>query len=180
MKSVIGLFEQRSQAEAAASAIHKVGVIQDRIKVLDNTSPVADLVEPSPRQVTMKWVRNFSLLGLAIFAVFGLLSAIFAMNATAAPVSVAITVFVVFLIVGLFCGVFLGWVKGRSDADQELQLFREAFEQGSVILSVETEKYAKEAARIMEREHAEAVYTSKQANPMRLLPADEPTAAAAH
>lgn len=180
MKSVIGLFEQRSQAEAAANAIRKVGVIEDRIKILDNTSPVDDLVEPSPRQTTMKWVRNFGLLGLGIFALFGFLSAILAMTVTGAPASVAIALFVVFLVVGLFCGVFLGWVKGRSDAGQELQLFREAFEQGSVILAIETEKYAKEAAKIMEREHAEAVYISKQANPMQLGPEVETAAAAAH
>jgi hypothetical protein len=180
MKSVIGLFEQRSQAEAAANAIRKVGVIEDRIKILDNASPADDLVEPSPREVTMKWVRNFGLLGLGIFAIFGLFSAIFAMTVTDAPASVAIALFLVFLVVGLFCGVFLGWVKGRSDAGQEIQLFREAFEQGSVILSVQTEKYAKDAARIMEREHAEAVYVSKQANPMELMPAAEPTSATVH
>lgn len=180
MKSVIGLFEQRGQAGAAAGAIRKVGVIEDKVKILDHTTPVEALVEPSPRQTTMRWVRNFGLLGLAIFALFGLLSAIFAMTTTGAPLSFAITIFFIFLAIGLFCGVFLGWVKGRSDADQEVQHFREAFEHGSVILSVETEKYAKEAARIMEREHAEAVFVSKQAKPMQMMPVAEPAATAAH
>lgn len=180
MKSVIGLFEQRGQAEAAANAIRKTGVIEDKIRILDSSTPVEALVEPSPRQTTMRWVRNFGLLGLAIFALFGLLSAIFAMVATGAPLSFAITIFFIFLVIGLFCGVFLGWVKGRSDADQEVQHFREAFEQGDVILSVETEKYAKEAARIMEREHAEAVFISKRSYPMQMMPVGEPAAAAAH
>jgi hypothetical protein len=186
MKTVIGLFEERASAEAVASFAHNSGIGDAKVKMLDSSSSPADLVEPGPRQMTVKGIRGFTILGVIIFALFGLgaavttvrwlAPAIGASPAEAQAAAVAITV--VFIVIGLFSGLFMGWVKGRSDADNTIQEFRDAINHGAVALVVQTDKHAKLIAEEMKKQHAHEVYVTKQVNPM---PVFRPQAlAAAH
>ena len=73
---------------------------------------------------------------------------------------------VVFVLIGFFSGIFMGWVKGRSDADNDIQEFREAIEHGSVAVVVQTDTRVKGIADEMKKRHAHAVYVTKHVNPM--------------
>jgi hypothetical protein len=174
MKSVIGLFENQADADAVVAFAHNSGVADNKVKVLDSASTPADLVEPGPRQVTVKGIRGFTILGVIIFALFGLGAAITTVRwlapATgadpAAAQAAAVATFVVFVLIGLFSGLFMGWVKGRSDADNEIQEFRDAIDHGAVAVVVQTDKHAKLVAEEMRKQQAHEVYVTKQVNPM--------------
>ena len=133
MKTIFGLFDKREQAEAVAEFARRSSIDDQHLKVLDSGSPAHDLVEPSPRPRTWKGIRGFMILGTLIFGVFGAFAAVGSITSTGAPVSFAVQVLLLFLLIGFFSGVGLGFVKGRSDAEEEIQRFREAFGQGAVM-----------------------------------------------
>jgi hypothetical protein len=185
MKTVIGLFDQRANAEAVAAFAHNSGIADNKVKLLDSASAPADLVEPGPRQITVKGIRGFTILGVIIFAFFGISAAITmvqwlgpALGADpAATQFAAVATAVVFVLIGLFSGLFMGWVKGRSDADNTIQEFRDAIEHGAVAVVVQSEKHAKLMEAEMTKQQAHAIYVTKQVNRM---PMYQPQLAAAH
>jgi hypothetical protein len=170
MKTAIGLFEQRSQAEAVAEFARRGGVPENNVKVIDRSAPPEQWIEPGPRPITMKAVRSFAVLGMAVFGIFGLFTAVASVYVTAAPIAVAVQFLVIFVLIGLFSGLFMGWIKGRSDADGAIQHFRELFQQGGVIASVESDKYAKTVRSRMRQEKALLVFVEKSPRPMSALP----------
>jgi hypothetical protein len=170
MKTVMGLFEQRNSAEAAAAAAQKAGVPQHQITLMDKATPAAQLVEPGPRSITMKSVRGFAVMLTAIFGIFGLFAGVGSIFVFQASAGIAVLTVVVFLLIGLFCGLFMGWVMGRSDADSAIQEFREAVQHGDSLLVVRTEKYARVVEAKMRAGNAHWVIATKQVNPMQTYP----------
>ena len=170
MKTVLGLFEQRNSAEAAAAAAHKAGVPQHQITLMSNATPASQLLEPGPRSMTMKSVRGFTVMLTAIFVLFGLFAGIGSIYVFQATAGIAALTVLVFLLIGLFCGLFMGWVMGRSEADSAIQEFREAVQHGDTLLVVQTEKYAQAVEAKMRAGNAHWVITTKQVNPMQTFP----------
>lgn len=185
MKTVIGLFEDRANAEAVVAFAHNSGIADNKIKLLDSDSTPSDLVEPGPRQITVKGIRGFTILGFIIFALFGLGAAITTVRWLGPAIGAdpatsqfaAVATFVVFMLIGLFSGLFMGWVKGRSDADNAIQEFRDAIEHGAVAVVVQSDKHAKIVATEMRKQHAHDVYVTKQVNSMPVLPSQQLVAA---
>jgi uncharacterized membrane protein YqjE len=167
MKTVLGLFEQRTNAEAAAAAAQKAGVPEHRIKLMNSATPASELVEPGPRQITTKAIGGFTVMMVVIFALFGLAAAIGSIYVFDATTGIAIATFVVFLVIGAFCGLFMGWIMGRSDADNAIQEFREEVQRGDTLVVVETDKYAKVVEQKMRSSNAHWVAVTKQVNPMQ-------------
>jgi hypothetical protein len=170
MKTVMGLFEQRSSAEAAAAAAQKAGVPEHKIRLMDNSTPAGQLVEPGPRAITMKAVRSFTLLLTLTFGIFGLFAGVGSILVFEAGGDIAVLTVLVFVLIGAFCGLFMGWVKGRSDADNDIQEFREAVQHGATLLVVQTEKYAKVVEDRMRTSQAHWVIVTKQVNRMQTYP----------
>ncbi|MCS6845930.1 MAG: hypothetical protein NZ528_16670 [Caldilineales bacterium] len=179
MKTVIGVFDQRAQAEAMASAAISLGVPEYRVEVMDRSAKPDEWFEPEGRAVALRTLRSFTLMGVALFGVFGLFTLYGAMVATGAPLNTALTLLWVFLVVGLLSGLFMGWVKGRADADDEVHRFREAFLSGKVLTVVETDVYAKAVAQRMRQQAARMVFVSRERKPWRLAVEPEALAAAA-
>jgi hypothetical protein len=167
MITVMGLFEQRSSAEAAAAAAHKAGVPEHKITLMNNATPADQLVEPGPRSITMKSVRGFTLMMTAIFAIFGLFGGVGSIYVFQADAGIATLTVLVFVLVGIFCGLFMGWVMGRSEADNAIQEFREKVQHGDTLLVVRTEKYGKVVEEKMRQGNAHWVIATKQVNPMQ-------------
>lgn len=181
MKTVVGLFEQRAQAEAVAESARRSGVPASNVKVIDHSAPPEQWIEPGPRSITMKAIRSFAVLGALVFGIFGLFTAIASVQVTNTPTAIAVQFFVVFVVIGLFSGVFMGWIKGRSDADGDIQHFRELFQQGGVVMTAESKKYAKAVAGKMRQEKALTVFVDEHVRRMALLPEiGELTPAPAH
>jgi uncharacterized membrane protein YqjE len=167
MKTVIGLFEQRTNAEAAAAAAHKAGVPEHKIQLMNSATPADQLVEPGPRNITLRAIGGFTIMMVLIFGLFGLTAAIGSIYVYNATMGTAIATFIVFLVIGAFCGLFMGWIMGRSDADNAIQEYREAVQHGDTLLMVQTEKYAKVVEDKMRRNNAHWVSATKQVNPMQ-------------
>lgn len=167
MKTVMGLFEQRSSAEAAAAAARKAGVPEHKITLMNNATPADQLVEPGPRSITMKSVRGFTLMLTAIFGLFGLFAGVGSIYVFEASAGIAALTVLVFVLIGIFCGLFMGWVMGRSQADNDIQEFREKVQHGDTLLVVRTEKYGKAVEEKMRQGNAHWVIATKQVNPMQ-------------
>ncbi len=167
MKTVMGLFEQRNNAEAAAAAAQKAGVPQPKIRLMNNATPASELVEPGPRSITMKSVRGFTVMLAAIFALFGLFAGVGSIYVFDASGGIAALTVLVFLLIGLFCGLFMGWVMGRSEADNVIQEFRESVQHGDTLLVVQTDKYASVVESKMRASSAHWVIVTKQVNRMQ-------------
>lgn len=181
MKTVIGVFDQRAQAEAMATAAAALGVPEYRIEVMDRSAKPDEWFEPEGRAVALRTLRSFTLLGVAIFGIFGAFTLYGAMVATAAPLDIALMLLAVFLFIGLLSGLFMGWVKGRADADDEVHRYREAFLAGKVLTVVETDVYAKAVAQKMHQQGATMVFVTKKRKPWRLTVGPEALVpAAAH
>ncbi|MCB0199463.1 MAG: hypothetical protein H6649_10240 [Caldilineae bacterium] len=166
MKTIFGLFDKREQAEAVAEFARRSSIDDQHLKVLDSGSPAHDLVEPSPRPRTWKGIRGFMILGTLIFGVFGAFAAVGSITSTGAPVSFAVQVLLLFLLIGFFSGVGLGFVKGRSDAEEEIQRFREAFGQGAVMVVIEADQHVDGFVEEMERQGGKMIKVSKHSRPM--------------
>lgn len=167
MKTVMGLFEQRSSAEAAAAAARKAGVPEHKITLMNNATPADQLVEPGPRSITMKSVRSFTVMLTAIFGIFGLFGGLGSIYVFEASAGIAVLTVLVFLLIGAFCGLFMGWVMGRSQADNDIQEFREKVQHGDTLLVVRTEKYGKVVEQKMRQGNAHWVIATKQVNRMQ-------------
>lgn len=167
MKTVVGLFEQRTNAEAAATAANKAGVPEHKIKLMNRNTPADQLVEPGPRAITMKSVRGFTAMMILIFGIFGLFAGIGSMYVFNATAGIAAMTVLVFVVIGVFCGLFMGWIMGRSEADNEIQEFREAVQHGDTVLVVQTEKYAKVVEQKMRSNNTHWVVATKQVNPFQ-------------
>ncbi|HRI56138.1 MAG TPA: hypothetical protein PK170_03475 [Anaerolineae bacterium] len=167
MTTVLGLFTHRSNAEAAAAAVHKAGVPGHQIQLMNNATPADQLVEPAPRSVTMKTVRASTITLVAIFALFGLFAGVGSIYVFDATAGIAALTLLVFLLIGLFCGLFLGWVMGRSDADNAIQEFREAVQHGDTLLVVKTDTHAKAVEQQMRQGQAHGVVVTGHLNPMQ-------------
>lgn len=185
MKSIVGLFEQRASAEAAATQLRGAGVPAEKIALQDRSTAPDRLVEASPKATRRRITRFFTVLGGLIFALFGAAAAVWTVRVVGAAGSagnsaiVAITVFVVFVLIGLFCGVIIGAIKGAADADQELQHVRDGFQHGDTMLIVQADgAMAERAAAAMKAEKAVNVMTSSHTQPMKLPPNPEELAAA--
>lgn len=170
MKTVMGLFEQRSSAEAAAAAARKAGVPEHQITLMNNATPAAQLIEPGPRSITLKGIRGFTVMLTAIFGLFGLFAGIGSIYVFQASTGIAALTILVFLLIGAFCGLFMGWVMGRSDADNAIQEFREAVQHGDTLLVVETEKFARTVEEKMRKDNAHWVIVTKQVNRLQTPP----------
>ena len=166
MKTIFGLFDKKEQAEAVAEFARRSSIDDQHLKVLDSRSPAHDLVEPSPRPRTMKGIRAATLLGVVIFGVFGAFAAVGSVTSTDAPVSFAVQIFLLFLLIGFFSGAGLGFVKGRSDAEEEIQHFREEFEHGAVMVVIEAEQHVDGFVEEMERQGGRMIKVSKHGRPM--------------
>jgi len=170
MKTILGLFEQRTNAEAVAAAAHSAGVPENKIKLLSSAYPADQLVEPGPRSITMKIVRASTVLMILIFGLFGLFAGVGSIYTYGASVGIAVVTVLVFLAIGVFCGLFLGWVMGRSDADSVIQEYREAMEHGDTLLVVETEKHVKTVEATMRSHSAHWVGVTQQVNRLQSYP----------
>lgn len=166
MKTIFGLFDKKEQAQAVAEFARRSSIDEQHLKVLDSGSPVHDLVEPSPAPRTWKGISGFTILGVLIFGVFGAFAAVGSVTSTDAPVSFAVQIFLLFVVIGFFSGVGLGFVKGRSDAEEEIQHFREEFEQGALMVVIETDKHVDGFVEEMERQGGRMIKVSKQGRPM--------------
>lgn len=185
MKSIVGLFEQRASAEAAATKLRGAGIPADKITIQDQSTSRDHLVEASPAATTRRITRFFAILGGLVFALFGAAAAVETVRVVGAAggsgnsTAVAITVFVVFVLIGLFCGVVIGAIKGAADADQELQHVRDGFQRGDTMVIVQADgDMARQAAAAMKSENAVTVMTSTHTQPMKLPPTLEELAAA--
>ena len=180
MKTVMGLFEHRSEAEAAAAAIHKAGVPEHRIKLADNTTPPGQLIEPGPRSITMQRLTGFTIFLTLIFAIFGIAAGIGSIFVFGASTNTAVLTVIIFLLIGAFCGLFMGWIMGRSDADNAIQEYREALSHGHVLVTAETDKHLKAAAAAMRSQGAHWMTTTAQINPLNVYHAMPELVAAGH
>ncbi|MEI2690286.1 MAG: hypothetical protein V9H69_11480 [Anaerolineae bacterium] len=170
MKTVMGLFEQRTNAEAVAAAAGKAGVPENEIKLLNSAYPADQLVEPGPRNITMKIVRGATVLMILIFGLFGLFAGVGSIYTFGASVGIAAVTVLVFVAIGIFCGLFLGWVMGRSDADSMIQEYREAMEHGNTLVVVKTEKHVKAVEALMRSHGAHWVGVTQQVNRLQTHP----------
>lgn len=170
MKTILGLFDQHTNAVAAAAAAHSAGIPEHKIRLIDSASSSDQLVEPGPRDITMKVVRGSTLLMILIFGLFGLFAGVGSIYTFGATVEMALLTVLVFVAIGIFCGLFLGWVMGRSDADNAVQEFREAMQHGDTLVVIETDTHARAAQEAMRGHSAHWVGSSKHLNRLQVMP----------
>ena len=180
MKTIFGLFDQQEQAEAVTAFARNSSISDEHIKLLDGASPSENLVEPSPRSETKKGIRSFAILGTLIFAVFGAFAAVGSVTSTGAPIFFAVQIFVLFVLIGFLSGVGMGFVKGRSDGEQDIQNFRDVFERGAVMVVVETDRHVDGIVEEMRRQSGQQIHVSEQARPMHNEAAPELHTSPAH
>lgn len=180
MKMIFGLFDQREQADAVVEFARRSGVTGEQLTVLDDRSPAHDLVEPSPQPRVWEGIRRFVLLGTLIFAAFGALAAVGSVTSTDAPASFAVQIFLLFLAIGFMSGLGLGFVKGKSDAEEEIQKFREAFEHGATMVVIEATQHVEGFVEEMHRQGGKMIHVSKHSRPMPDASGTELHASTAH
>lgn len=180
MKTIFGLFDQKEQAKAVTEFARHSSITDEHIKMLDSGSPAHDLVEPSPRPETWKGIRGFAILATLIFAVFGGFAAVGSVTSTGAPVSFAVQIFLLFVLIGFLSGLGLGFVKGRSDGEEEIQHFRETFEHGAVMVVIEVEKHVDGFEEEMRRQGGKMIHICKHGRPMPDVSVQDLQVSAAH
>ncbi len=180
MKTIFGLFDKKEQAEAVAEFARRSNVDDQHLKMLDSGSPVHDRIEPTLRPRTVKGIRGATILGMVVFGIFGAFAAVGSVTSTDAPVSFAIQIFLLFLLIGFTFGVALGFVTGWSDAEAEVQHFREEFEQGAVMVVIETDQHVDGFVQEMERQGGRMIKVSKHSQPMPSASSHDLQVSAAH
>ncbi|MEA3336518.1 MAG: hypothetical protein U9R25_11450 [Chloroflexota bacterium] len=172
MKWVIGLFPDRASAENGIVRLRATGLPEEDFSLQDRTTPREDLVECTPRDKTRSTMVSFTMLSTFVFGVFGLMAGLGTMAATDASPAFAMGTLLVFLLIGGGNGLFMGAVKGRSDAEEDIQNLREGIVAGNPELIVTTDKPEK-VEGIMKSENATQVNVCSEIRPMELLPGVE-------
>jgi hypothetical protein len=161
MKAVVGLFDGQDRVHAVAARLRGAGFSEGQISVIDSLPQMTGYLNCFRRGRIWAETWAGTLLGAAIFLVFGILAGIGAALVTQASALWAIGAVAVFLLIGAGCGLFLGWVMGSSHAEGQIQELREKASAGQIALvAVQADKNrAKRATDILRKERAQLVRT---------------------
>ncbi len=157
MKKVIGFFEEPAAAEEAAATLQAVGFSPLSIARLQSVRALWQQIGCTPGQIILKDFSIGAALGLALYALTGVIVTIgSAVAGVASPP--ALGAGLLFALVGIFVGGGLGLAYGFGDAEEESRLYRRGIRRGGVVVLVKTaDEHAEHAMTVLRQAQAEGV-----------------------
>lgn len=165
MKTAIGLFERREDAERALARLQEGGLAREQASILDTPDAVRRRMDCSYKRNVIKDAAIGAALIGGIYAVFGLFAGL-CDSAIGVPSGWCIGATVVFIVIGAGLGAFGGAFIGRAEAEKETHLYLEGVRRGNLLMLIRTDDDgAAQALRMMRQEHALGVRICSRARP---------------
>lgn len=160
MKAAVGLFESGDRVPSVLARLKGTGFSDSAVRLVKSLEEMDQCMRCNKGAKVREDIVFAVLLGTFVFSIFGLLSSLGAINATGASASWAIGLVVMFVLIGALSGLFLGWVMGAANAEQEIQEFRDAVTRGAVVVMVSaSEDRVNKASSVLRQEKAKSVRT---------------------
>ena len=118
MKTVVALFERPQDAVEAVSMLQTAGFAPQSVNVLSSVGALWRYLGCTPARILAKDFAIGAALGIAIYALFGVMVAVSEVTLGFSQV-VAVEALLVFVLLGVFVGGFLGAAFGLGAAKQE-------------------------------------------------------------
>ena len=140
MKTIIGLLESEAAIDTSILHLKQAGINEKRISLLSTPKAIHQLLGCDPVCVVKNYTFYGAAIGVAIYAIFGLLAAACQCNLLQYGQEYGIGTFLGSVLAGIFVGGFLGLLVGAGEAEKDSHLYVHGILAGEKMISVEVEE----------------------------------------
>lgn len=145
MKTVVGFFECREDAERAVRRLPLLGLDERAVCLLDTTPDVRRHLDCSQRRSVLRDAAIGALLSAPVAAIFAALDSLRAIE-FGVSVDWAVAAAVLFTAGGTACGGLMGALVGRAGVEEDTHLYLEGVRRGGLLVMAQVEDYLTQTA----------------------------------
>jgi hypothetical protein len=160
MNAVIGLFRGEAQASRSIGSLREIGLGEGDIRLLSQEDAIRKLLGCAPTCIVPTYAVWGALIGVAIYAIFGLAAARCQCNLLGLRGVFGVGAFIGAVLAGAFVGGFLGFILGFAEFEEDSHLYVQGVRLGGRVIVVQAgEGEAEKVKRLLEGENASGVRT---------------------
>jgi hypothetical protein len=137
MKSIIGLLDNKAAVHSTVERLKEAGIFEDRIDILVNTKTINRILGVDPMRVIQKYAFWGAGIGVATYAVCGLLAAFCECRLMHYGQGYGIFAFLGAVLAGTIIGGFLGIAAGAGEAEEDTHLYIQGVSFGGKVIAVQ-------------------------------------------
>jgi hypothetical protein len=136
MYSIVGLISSDSAVAPAVKRLEEAGITEARISISANSKYINQLFGCDPACVIKNYTALGAVIGLGIYAVFGIAAAMCQCNLMEFGQAYGIMAFAGALLAGTFVGGGIGLLVGAGEAEKDTQVYLKGVRSGGKVISV--------------------------------------------
>jgi hypothetical protein len=146
MDSIVGLIGSESAVVPTVKRLEEAGITAARISITANPQQINQLFGCDPACVIKNYTARGAVIGLGIYAIFGMAAAMCQCNLMEFGQAYGIMAFVGAILAGTFVGGGIGLLVGAGEAEKDTQVYLKGVRLGGKVISVQV--MAEEAERV--------------------------------
>ena len=166
MKKAVGLAKSEHDAERAVAKLSETGFDAESITVLGDVGAFWQTLGCTPAEIVATDFGTGAALGLAVYALCGVLAAVAELT-LGFDNQIAIEVLIVFGLLGVMVGGFLGLIFGMGEMEDEGRTYVRSIQSGGKLVMVRTaDEHAQRALQSLQASDLQAVKLCTRHAPM--------------
>lgn len=137
MKSIIGLLDNEAAVHPTVERLKEAGIDEERIAILANSKTINRILDVDPMRVIQKHALWGTGIGVATYAVCGLLAAFCECRLMNYGQIYGIFAFLGAVLAGTIIGGFLGIAVGAGEAEKDTHLYIQGVSFGGKVIAVQ-------------------------------------------
>ena len=137
MSSIIGLFRSEAVIDSTINRLKEAGIAEEKISLMSNPKTISKLLGCDPTCV----IKNYTIwgvaIGIAIYAIFGVVAALCQCNLMQYGQEYGISAFLGAVLAGMFVGGFIGILVGVGEAEKDTHLYVQGIRLGGKVISIQ-------------------------------------------
>jgi hypothetical protein len=137
MRSIIGLILRESAVDTAVERLEEAGISEEQISILSNPKTINALLGCDPACVIKNYTVWGAVIGIGIYAIFGMAAAICQCNLMQYGQEYGIGAFLGAVLAGTFVGGIIGFLVGSGEAEKDTHLYVQGIRLGGKVISIQ-------------------------------------------
>jgi hypothetical protein len=137
MRSIIGLILRESAVDTAVERLEEAGISEEQISILSNPKTINALLGCDPACVIKNYTVWGAVIGIGIYAIFGMAAAICQCNLMQYGQEYGIGAFLGAVLAGTFVGGIIGVLVGSGEAEKDTHLYVQGIRLGGKVISIQ-------------------------------------------
>lgn len=137
MNSIIGLFRSEAEVDPTIIRLKEAGIAEERISLTSNPKTISKLLGCNPTRMIKNYTILGAAIGIAIYAIFGVVAALCQCNLMQYGQEYGIGAFLGAVLAGTFVGSFIGILVGMGEAEKDTHLYVQGIRLGGKVISVQ-------------------------------------------